>query len=323
LRHWQRSELLYLSPDASRRVYVQIDCVQGACPAPAELGAMEAFLHRHVRLAEGVVFDHSPPIGPADVAGRDETQLALSRMKLPPRYDDGQTAYIYVLFYDSSLAGQDKPHRPYVRVDYPCAVFVDMAYWKPRNRPILAAALQHEMAHVLGLTKNEDHGDGSHCNDPDCLAHPVLRIPKPGQRPRQQSLCANCLADLQRSRRRRAPAELSFHGPVLVRRAKGYRVASMPGFTRVILDAGEPESSCRQVALEARQFAATRTGLADKCHCSLDAPELALDDESQKRKMLWALVEASSDPDASIAGLARKLYNRLMRSQNRLSGLGL
>ncbi len=322
LPDWHRSELLYLSADGAERVYVQMDCVAGACPTRAERDAMETFLRRHLPVEKRILFDHKPAIDRRMATGRDEIQLALHRMKMPSHLDDGKTAYIYLLFYDSALTGDqsieaDPPRRPYVRVDYPSAVFVDMAYWTQRNRAVLASALKHELGHVLGLTKNDDHGDGSHCKHPLCISYPYLRVPEEGKRPIQQGLCRDCLADLQDYRNRPAPPELSFQGPVLVRKARGYRVASLPGYTRMLIDADKSQPDCREVAIEARRFAATRSGLADKCHCSLDTGKLSLRDENQKQKMLWALLEARRDPDATIADLARKLYSKLLQASER------
>jgi hypothetical protein len=313
LPDWHRSERLYLSPAGCRRIYVQVDCVAGACPTIAETEALEAFVHRHCCPAEGVIFDRRPPIARYSVGRRDEVQLALERMQLPQAYDDGQTGYVYILFYDSRLGQGGQPQRPYVRVDYPSAIFVDMAYWTDRNRSVLATALQHEMGHVLGLTKNDAHGDGSHCENALCIMHPTIKIPPAGRRPAQSSLCASCRSDLARSRNSRPPRELCFRGPVLVRKGAGYRVASMPGYTRILLDSIDSQDASA-VAEKARAFAATSSGLADKCHCSFDMDHNALKDRSSIRKLLAALARARRDPDDTVAGLAEQLTRRLQAS---------
>jgi hypothetical protein len=319
LPDWHRSERLYLSPAGCRRIYVQVDCVAGACPTDAETEALEAFLHRHCRPAEGIIFDRRPPIPRHSVGRRDEVQLALGRMRVPEAYDDGGTGYVYILFYDSRLGSGGPPQRPYVRVDYPSAIFVDMAYWTHRNRRVLATALQHEMGHVLGLTKNDDHGDGSHCNSPRCIMHPTIKVPPAGRGPFQRSLCMDCRTDLARSRDSVPAGELSFRGPVLVRRGAGYRVASLPGYTRILLDSAKGNDYAA-VAEKARVYAATSSGLADKCHCSFDVDRTALKDRGTIRQILAALARARRDPDETVAGLAEQLTRRLQASLEETGG---
>jgi hypothetical protein len=123
----------------------------------------------------------------------------------------------------------------------------------------------------------------------------------------------DCRTDLARSRNSLPAGELSFRGPVLVRRGAGYRVASLPGYTRILLDSPQGQDYAA-VADKARAYAATSSGLADKCHCSFDVDRVALKDRGALRQILAALARARRDPDATVAGLAEQLTRRLQAS---------
>ncbi len=311
LADWQKPERLFLSGQTCPGLYVQIDRVDSVSLLPGEVQSLIDFLARHCRKPAGITVHRSRPIRLDELAGRDEVQLALSRMDMP---DDlagpGQTAYLYVLFYDSSQFSDRKPERPYVRTEYPAAIFVDLAYFTNMTRPGLRYALQHEAAHVLGLCKNPAHSDGAHCNDPSCLSNAVVPVPLglPGQTaPR---LCADCRTDLEATRAVATPANMRFLGPVLLRIEPGYVVASLPSYTQVLFT--EPDRVDRSALLaRARRFAARSRRLHDQMRYDSVAPRVLRDQPERLKTMRAALDRAARDPDAGVARVAAQLQRKL------------
>jgi hypothetical protein len=311
LADWQRPERLYLSEATCPRLYVQIDRVDSVSVRPAEVQALLDFLARHCRKPAGITVHRSGPIDADQLAGRDEVQLALSRMDMPDELaDSGRTAYLYVLFYDSSQLPGRKPERPYVRTEYPAAIFVDVAYFTDMTRPGLKYALQHEASHVLGLCKNPAHSDGAHCNDPGCLSNAVVPVPLaayglPGPR-----LCSDCLADLEATRAISEPANMRFVGPVLLRIEPGYVVACLPSYTQVVF--GEPDQIDRRALLSrARSFAARSQKLHDQMRYDSVAPRVLGNQPERLETVRAAVDRATRDPDAGVARVAAQLRRKL------------
>ncbi|MFP4353537.1 MAG: hypothetical protein ACLFUJ_00330 [Phycisphaerae bacterium] len=311
LADWQSPEALYLSDRTCDRLYVQIDHLEGIYLNEEDfVQPLVDFLSAHCDKPRGIVVHRDSPI-PADMAaGNDEIQLALRRMHMPAEMAAGnRTAYLYVLFYDSSRQANRRAERPYVRTEYPAAIFVDMAYFTPMTRIILPIALRHEAAHILGLSKNLSHSDGAHCKQPDCLVNAVLRVHRPSQPSPQADPCRDCQADLQAVRENPGPENMRFAGPVLVRQEDGYTVASLPSCTRVIFDDGR-QIDYGRIQAQARVLARNSKTLYDQMLYDTMAVTVA---SYRLAEIRTALVNAQNDPDAGVAKIAAELAEKLKR----------
>jgi hypothetical protein len=156
--------------------------------------------------------------------------------------DSGHTAYLYVLFYDSSqLSGQRyrqavNPHAKLL--PYPAAIYMDTRYIKKHHLgKYEAQLLLHEVGHVLGLTWSQKRGNDwyCHCRDKSCLMYETYKVNTlPFQKHQEKDLCELCKGDLAASRRAdEADPRLKFIGPVMVRSEKDYHVLSLPAFVKL------------------------------------------------------------------------------------------
>jgi hypothetical protein len=97
---------------------------------------------------------------------------------------------------------------------------------------VAGSVLRHEAGHMLGLCRNLEHGNGSHCRNHSCLMRYtpgigfqiglLFHIPWRGE------LCAACREDLVISRQQTCQETLSFVGPFLVRHEDHYDVVRLP-----------------------------------------------------------------------------------------------
>ncbi len=231
---------LYLRSDPYDRLHVEIDAVQGAEPTAAAMTHLEALLQTYCDKPSGITIRRDEVIPEAESKGLPETRLAALHMSGPPADKQAEgAAYLYVLFYDSRHE-QGPVDNPHVAPHYPCAIYVDMAYWGMLSQlwgvqaseamlrdGYLAKALHHELGHCLGLVTNTTRADDLHCPRPDCVMAAVSRGPPPKQ------FCADCEADLVHTRQHAAGSNLRFYGPCLVRRESKYFVVYLPRYVAV------------------------------------------------------------------------------------------
>lgn len=300
---------LYLSPEPYRSLHVEVDVVEGTAPSFAHISALRTFLLQYCKKPEGIHIKWDDVI-PRRIARKE------SHSGLALRYIDGPppgAAFLYVLYFDSSLNSKMETKNPHVSVlPYPCAIYIDRQY-NPMGAAILAGhiTLLHEAGHILGLTRNERHSDGVHCTNEFCLMQAKIRISPhralAGLSPTEQnSLCQDCYRDIMSSRRRKPASNLRFDGPFLMRKEKGYQVAALPDF--VHLRIGELDSKQKkEIWTEIRQ----NTGLVRGGEGLL----MNASAEGSDKEILQAIQKAKEDPYARVRELATTLEKEFNRSR--------
>jgi hypothetical protein len=306
--------LLYLKAAPHSSIYVEIDAVEGAEPEEAEIARLVGFLETYCRKPDGIVIGRGPAIPRLAAAGESEESLALRYLDgPPPDIAAGDPAFIYILYYDSTVLKQGEPSigtapvKPHVRLlPYPAAIFVDR-YYNPWGHEMWDLFVMHEMGHLLGLTKNLAHGDGMHCDDRNCLMNEKGRIGLLGwllgrDRPRSQDdLCARCRQDLEAYLKIEAEPGLRFSGPVLIRSGRGYHVISLPGFVELYVGS-LGKLDYRDILVDARRASA---GLRGGGSVWVYYREAA-DTDGRNTRVPSALENARSDPYELVRRIAER-----------------
>jgi hypothetical protein len=232
---YRKPELLFLTAQPYSELYVEIDAVEGAEPSQEIIQALERFLNKYCDKPDGIDLVRNKPIARSEAQGQPEGVLAWRFMDgLPSDADSAKTAYLYVLFFDSRIARNDPSGEglePYSSTRYPCAIFIDVAYWQPYFHKFVPRIICHEMGHLIGLVKNAQHGDGAHCRNRDCLMFPTHseeRALAERAYSEEFDLCSDCREDLKHMKQQVCDSKLSFHGPALVRTERFYRVVQLP-----------------------------------------------------------------------------------------------
>jgi hypothetical protein len=249
---------LYLRAAPYRRLYVEVDAVEGCVPDEAAITKLRDFLAKYCDKPDGIEIVRSDVI-PRDVARSVSPRaLACKYLNGPPDHPAGsQPAYLYVLFYNGALSGvpviaetapqsakaptqrvwTTNPHAEFL--PYPAIMYIDPGY-KPGG--FRTVAMLHEAGHVLGLALRPTDAAGGHCLSRSCLMNETIRLHygrdalglNPIERG-QRRLCAECMAQLAESSRQPSPTNLRFVGPVLVRSEAGYHVLSLPFHLELIV----------------------------------------------------------------------------------------
>lgn len=309
----KRSEQLYLSAANATRLLVEVDAVEGFPDVGACVADLRACLDAWCDKPDGIAVSLGDPLPDAVTRGRSREVLAIEQMDgLPAGEDGARTAYLYVLLDDSALSGL-QPYNPNVRNEYRCAVFYDAAYvracaassaeadpggsaWSERLR---RECLLHELGHCLGLVRNAEHGEETHCTEATCRSAAVLSPASAGD------WCAACRADLARFREDPGRQPLSFHGALLVREEAGYWVSHLPGFSAVtFLPPFEKEwTFWRKEALES---VSSRGDVDDStCVFYFDGPPPA--------ELVGAVRRAQDDADPLVSSMAASTAAKLER----------
>ena len=264
LSFW-KPHLLYLQSAPCESLYVEVDAVQGSEPKEETIETLRQCLLRYCDKPGKIQIVRNAPIPLRDAQAARPELLALRYMDGPvhSKYD-GRTAYLYVLFYDSSQLSDTRYHRgvyPYAKLlPYPAAVYMDTRYLKKqRLSKYEAQLLLHEVGHILGLTWGQKRRDDwrCHCRDKSCLMYGRYRVPiLPFQKHRQKELCDLCKGDLEAARVDKADPRLTFMGPVMVRSEHDYHVLSLPAFVK--LHFGPLESIKWQDVLEQARYEARK-----------------------------------------------------------------
>ena len=237
----KRSEQLYLSAVNATRLFVEVDAVEGFQDVRACVADLRACLETWCDKPDGITVSLGDPLPGTVTRGRSREVLAIEQMDGLPAGEDGtRTAYLYVLLDDSELSGL-QPYNPHVRNEYRCAVFYDAAYVRARAVSFAEAepggspwddrlrreCLLHELGHCLGLVRNAEHGEETHCTEATCRSAAVLSLAS------TEDWCAAFQADLTHFREDSGHQPLTFHGALLVRAEAGYWVSHLPGFSAV------------------------------------------------------------------------------------------
>lgn len=236
LNFW-KPHLLYIQSAQCRSLHVEIDAVEGCGPSAETLDRLHQFLSSYCDKPEGIVIYENPsiPIGESH-SGRPEILLLRQmRMRNKPVVE-GTTAYLHILFYDSSqmVPPRKAAINPYVQmVPYPSALYIDVQYVKThRLASHVTELLLHEVGHVLGLAWSKT--DNCHCLHDGCLMNRTYTVARLSPyRHKEKDLCSRCKSQLLAAQSEDPDSRLSFHGPVLVRSEKCYRVFCLPGFVKL------------------------------------------------------------------------------------------
>jgi hypothetical protein len=309
----KRSEQLYLSAANAKRLFVEVDAVEGFQDVDACIADLRACLETWCDKPDGITLSLGDPLPDSVTRGRSREVLAIEQMGGLPAGEDGtRNAYLYVLLDDSELSGL-KPYNPNVRGDYRCAVFYDAAYVRERAQAFADAdpagapwddhlrreCLLHELGHCLGLVRAAEHGEETHCTELTCRSAAVVSLANAGD------WCAACRSDLAHFRADAEPQPLAFHGALLVRAETGYWVSHLPGFSAVtFLSPFEKEWPVwRSEALET----VSSEGDADNAHC------MVYFDGPPPSELIQAVRRAQADPDPLVSDQAAAAVAALER----------
>ena len=298
--------LLNTSRTPYRKLWVEVDAVQGAEPPQAWLNELSTFLRTQCDKPDGVRIVRGNTIPLAEAASTSITSLALKYLDGPPP----ASAFLYVMYYNSALNPALKTANPHAVVfPYPCAVFVDRNYNEAGFGDVLGnLILKHEAAHLLGAARDPSHGDGAHCRNKPCLMNPTfIYVPEMvalGLSPTPQDhFCPDCLADMARWRATPPSPDLRFNGPFLARRADGYTVMTLPNTVHLHLGSATslPVSQIR---------AAVRQAGAGPLR-SREGFILSVSADGDPASVRAALANASHDPAGPVRQAAAAFEERL------------
>ncbi len=230
--HCQPELPLLLSQPYSR-LYVEVDTIEGVDIPDGILDELKEFLSKYCRKSGGIEIVRNDIIQKSEYKDRSAEIVANLFIDGPPHdANDKQTAYMYVIFYDSTKMGKQRNSKtPHVSFPYSCVIYYDIDFVRLIKNRVARNFLLHEAGHVLGLCKNTAHGDGGHCANKGCLmssikvsiSKSILGIPM-----EELDLCADCQKDIERVQATNPTTKMSFNGPFLVRKEQGYWVASLP-----------------------------------------------------------------------------------------------
>lgn len=268
---WQ-PHLLYILSSPYRRMYVEVDAVEGCIPSDAMLKKLHDFLATYCDKPDGIEIVRGDVIPAATARGIPLRALARKFLNGPPDENtSAPPAYLYVLCCDPALC--DKPatnvgqlaittktaREPTVKnphvdfLPYPPVIYFNSRYGPEK---VQGDFLAHEAGHELGLAGRTNYAAEYHCLDQNCLMnwtiryHIVRRLL--GMDPiKQHALCKRCIAQLAESAKQPPLSNLRFVGPVLVRSEKGYHVLSLPDRVKII--AGNlTDQDCKEFASAVR-----------------------------------------------------------------------
>ena len=311
---WRKPELLYLLAKPCDRLYVEVDTIEGLQPPAESLARLKEVLREYCDKPAGIRVVCGKPIPLERARGKPPRLLALENIDGPPASESaGRTAYLYVLFYDSKRMGLQEVENPHVDRYSPCAIHIDLAYWPPITRHLQREILTHELGHVLGVCKGTAHGDGLHCHNANCVMGPLLRVPLQtwllGLAPpacRRRRFCRQCRQDLHNAQTQSPDPRLSFRGPVLVRREKGYYVGFLPACVRLCFRPNG-ELNWEQLRTESRRL---RRKHADRLHGEARFIYIRDDATAVQGKRL-AVARAAGDRNPAVGEIAAGLLEQL------------
>jgi len=188
------------------------------------LNELKAFLGKYCSKPDGIEIVRDKPVPISEIEGLSIGVASILCTDGPHPDSREQPAYLHVLFHKKMGRAGDIKRKSHVSSFCPCGIFCTEGKAK-------AFALKHEAGHVLGLCKNTEHGDGTHCRNRGCLmyAHRDLFWSLSSLVGFQKGqLCADCQHDHELSKSDYIEPNLLFKGPFLIRREDGYSVGSLP-----------------------------------------------------------------------------------------------
>jgi len=236
---YMRPELLYLNDQPYSRLYVEVDSVEGVEVPEELLNTLRTFLARHCSKPDGIEIVRDKPIPLSEVKDVPIGPASVLCLDGPDPNSGSQPAYLHLFFYDTKTAFKRALKNPHTPGHCPSAICYNVNYCRSRQDEVADFILKHEAGHVLGLSKNTAHGDGTHCKNNACLMNASpgwwsgffglllgVRI--------ERELCADCRDELERWRSEDVGPKLAFKGPFLIRREDGHSVVSLP-FCQILL----------------------------------------------------------------------------------------
>ena len=261
LPQYMYPERLYLQDEPCARLYVEIDRMQRADFPEYLVDELKAFLAEHCSKPDGIEVVLDPPIPAAEF---EDVPLSLASILCidGPVGEEGRPppAYLHVFVYDGKAMFKGAKRNPRVIAPCPSAVFWNVDFGRTLPKRAKIHFLRHELGHILGLCHNTAHGDGAHCRRHGCLMYPMPDILSQlggavHLYHREHRLCDDCRRDLEAARQAPPDETLSFTGPLLLREADGYRVASLPFFETLIGTPAPPESDWKRLLEHAKTCA--------------------------------------------------------------------
>ncbi len=225
---YMRPESLYLCDKPYSRLYIEIDSVEGVGVPYEIIDNLKEFLSAYCSKPDGIEIVRDKPIPVMKIKDIPMGPASILYIDGPDPNSEPQPAYLHVFVYDTDIVFKRTIENPHVPSNCPCTVFFNVDY-APRW---IEHFIRHETGHVLGLCKNTEHGDGVHCKNSGCLMNDtpdlLSQLGALVVRPSVGRLCDDCKNDLQSMKSEEADPGLTFNGPFLMRREKGYSVASLP-----------------------------------------------------------------------------------------------
>lgn len=261
---------LYAAPAPHSSLYVEINAVEGMEPRKETVEALKAFLETYCDKPGGIEVCVTTVIPRSQARGYFRQELALKYIKGPPSSKDGpKPAFMYILFYDSTLEPRETPpfttrtaaampsslywqtyngHVEYL--PYPAAAYI---HGRTRGGDVDRAILLHEVGHLLGPRPGKKY----HCDSRHCVMYPSLALRLRSiflwkNRIYNTNLCDVCRASLLEARTNAAPLNLRFEGPWLTRQEIGYAVWSVPKVALIVPET-PPENEIPKLLASVKQ----------------------------------------------------------------------
>ncbi|MEN6578960.1 MAG: hypothetical protein ABFD90_21635 [Phycisphaerales bacterium] len=322
---YMRPDLLYLTDQTYTRLYVEVDVMEGIEVPQKWSDELEGFLARYCSKPNGITIVRDRPVPASALVDLPMDLVAIMCTDGPPADQSGQPAYLHVVFYDSNKWSHQKSMPPHVVPACPTAILCDMDRYFRSFKGTAGALLRHEAGHILGLCRNREHGDGTHCRNHGCLMErtPALesQIVMQFGVPWKGKLCGDCERDLGNARSQASPSNLSFAGPFLVRHEDEYDVVRLPrGDALVIAPTDEiyhGETLLERMKERIRSWVASGTSLPPRprgqsagslsCHQIFFPTDVG----PETARFRTILSRAAEDPSPSIRKYARAFLNRL------------
>jgi hypothetical protein len=274
--------------------------VEGCEPSQEIITALRRFLEQYCDKPESIQIVRNPSIPVSDTHVTRPEIVSLRHMNIPaPVLGKGPSAYLHILFYDSSelIQKNGQAMNPHVQmIPYPSAIYIDTQYVKAhRLTDHIPEILIHEVGHVLGLTWSKNKW--SHCSNKSCLMYRTYSVNRLAiGKMEAKDLCDKCKKCLITAQSDEADSRLSFVGPIMVRSEKDYHVLALPGFMKLHIGSLDTVN-WQDVLEEARTQVAKLAPQPQSVAVMMSQPEKDGINDAQLRR---AIANAKKDPSATV-----------------------
>jgi hypothetical protein len=324
---YMRPELLYLNEQPYSRLYVEVDTVEGVEVPKKWLDTLKEFLSTHCSKPDGIEIVRDKPIPFEDIKDMPIGPASILCLDGPDPNSNPQPAYLHVFFYAKDKIFKKTKENPHIYSFCPSAIFYNADYIKLRQKQWILHALPHEAGHILGLCKNKSHGDGVHCKNKDCLMRPgPEHLPSLGLllfgNPLKADLCDECLRDLEAYKSETADPNLTFNGPLLIRKEDGYSVASLPYCEYIIPQFMDEKFEWRQLLItlkrvsEQKDFGKYWKEKEKFRLIGIFRPKNEDSSLSDKELLRESLSKATEDPNPDVSHFAKLELDKIKQKQD-------